>query len=178
MPRSRWCVGQLQVSRTEIYGTTSNWEQTVKKDEVVARQMEVWALLLSEVRCAQWGGCDARCCSLLDNVLRRHPVGSGTPGLRDSSGLAWLLCTSVWTCQSPFPIQTTASSIRLLIALGPSGLRGALEARSGWLALLVKLASKNHRYPNPALLCPADMFLMQFLCSSGQSCLAAPLGPG
>lgn len=57
-------------------------------------------------------------------------------------------------------------SIQHLIALGLLGLCDALKALSGWLALLVKLALENHKYPNPAF-CAWDVFSMQFLRFSG-----------
>lgn len=122
-------------------------------------------------------GCGACRGALLDAGSLQAPSSSKAEGCLQPA-LAFLQLHLKVAGSFSHPNNNCVPSIRLLIALGLLGLHSALKALSGWLALLVKLALENHKYSNPALLCPADMFLMQFLCSSGQSCLSAPLSPG
>lgn len=103
--------------------------------------------------------------SKIQNTILSWAEGHLQPGLAPLH-----LCFNV-AVSFPHPNNNSVPSGCLLIALGLLGLCGALKALPGWLAVcLVKLALKSHPYPNPAFLCPAGMFLMQSLCSSGQSC--------
>lgn len=151
----------------------------MKRDEAVAWQMELLgsASVAGEVHTRGAMPAVGPC---LTPCFCRHPAGPETLSRAEGHlqpGLASLHLPCKVAVSFSHP-NDCVPSIRLIIALGLLGLRSALKALSGWLALLVKLALENHKYPNPALLCPADMFLMQFLCSSGQSCLSAPLGLG